>query len=104
MDITDSLERTSAIRRAVTSWAIIAFAGCAEVRAAARAVAARFDIVQAAGVGVDVRRIVDAAGVTGQSVDASDDGRGYARTTKDQPAWLLVGVVDGDAGRGIGHG
>src|SRR5579872_1545027 len=52
---------------------------------------------------IDVRGIVDAACIASQSVDAGNDGRGYAGAAEDQPAGLIVCIIHRDPGTGIGY-
>jgi hypothetical protein len=46
---------------------------------------------------------IDAVRVTGQSIDAGDDGRGNTGSTKDFKPGLIKRIVDRDAGVGIGY-
>ena len=97
-----ALEGALPLRGAEAGRAVVAHLGGAEVRAAAAAVVALLDVVEARRVRVGERRVVDARTVAGQGVHAGDDRRRGARAADDEQAAVAVGVVDRHAGVRVG--
>ncbi len=87
-----------------SGWAIIAYLPRTEIRAAATSVATFLHIEEVPGDMTIEKASVDATGIAGEGKDAGDHRRGDAGASKDQKAALTKGVVDRDAGVGVGHG